>query len=234
MFNILIIEDEPLIADHIEYYVRSFFKDSLHKLKQCHSIESAKFELFESPYDLVLLDLNLNGKDGFDILHLAVSGSFQTIIITAHKAEAVRAFEYGVLDFITKPFNEQRFFKSLQRFSDCSKASQTHTKYLSFRNHLNIVELIELSGIYYIQGAGTHSKIKLKAEEKLHDKNLEKLLLVLPSYFIRIHKSFIVNKQWVVGFENFGSGKIELILQNDIRLPVSRTKFKELKHTLFI
>ena len=65
--------------------------------------------------DLVLLDLNLNGDNGFDLLTTAVSESFHTIVISAYKDQAITAFEYGILDFVPKPFNRDRLEQAFDR-----------------------------------------------------------------------------------------------------------------------
>ncbi len=68
-----------------------------------------------TPIDVLFLDLNLNGKDGFDLLKTSVSGAFHVIIISAHTEQALKAFEYGVLDFVGKPFNKERLARALDR-----------------------------------------------------------------------------------------------------------------------
>ena len=79
-------------------------------------LEDAKLCILEEQYDLLFLDLNLNGQDGFDLLHSAAAATFQTIIITANREQASLAFDYGVLDFISKPILEKRFKMAVDRF----------------------------------------------------------------------------------------------------------------------
>ncbi len=102
--RVLIVEDVTLIAERIADLAKQFLPDA--KIKISHTLEDAKLCIREESYDLLFLDLNLNGKDGFDLLHFAVAASFQTIIITANREQASLAFDYGVLDFISKPILE--------------------------------------------------------------------------------------------------------------------------------
>ena len=111
--NILIVEDESRIAKRIERMTRDIFGDTLQSLKHINTLHEALPFIENNSLDLVLLDLNLNGDNGFDLLTTAVSKSFHTIVISAYRDQAITAFEYGVLDFVPKPFNRERLGTSL-------------------------------------------------------------------------------------------------------------------------
>ena len=76
-------------------------------------MESAFAYLKDHQIDLLLLDLNLDGGNGFDILKYTVSQSFHTIIISAYTDQAITAFQYGVLDFIPKPFRDEELVSKI-------------------------------------------------------------------------------------------------------------------------
>ena len=90
---VVIVEDEPLIANRIERLTKEILDKKLTKIMVKNSLQEARHYLFEHPTDLLLLDLNLHGKDGFELLKLAVSGSFQTIIISAHTDKALEVIK---------------------------------------------------------------------------------------------------------------------------------------------
>ncbi len=229
---IAIVEDEPLIAERIERLIKEILVKKLTKIIIKNSLNEARHYLFEHPIDLLLLDLNLHGKDGFELLKQAVSGSFHTIIISAHTDKALEAFEYGVLDFVGKPFTKERLQKAIMRFERTEEKNTYPTKYLAVRKTGKLL-LIEVDNIRYIKGAGNYSEIVLKnGMIELHDKSLHKLDAILPSNFIRTHKSYIVNIQCVDSISSLGGSKYHLELSNDEILPVSRTKYKEIKEIL--
>lgn len=116
--RILIVEDERPIAKYIERLCRQLLGTKVRSIDLQYSLEDAASFLFRQPVDLCLLDLNLNGENGYELLKLAVSGSFHTIIISANTDKAVEAFRFGVLDFIPKPFDEARLSQALQRYFD--------------------------------------------------------------------------------------------------------------------
>ena len=106
--RILIIEDEASVADRIERLTRQVLGTNIQRLAKRQTLSAGLHYLQNHPIDLLLLDLNLNGLNGFSILQELLSHSFQTIIVSANTDQALKAFEYGVLDFIPKPFTIER------------------------------------------------------------------------------------------------------------------------------
>lgn len=229
---VVIVEDEPLVANRIERLIKAILKEKLTKIIVKNSLQEAMHYLFEYPIDLLLLDLNLHGKDGFELLKHAVSGSFHTIIISAHIDRAIEAFEYGVLDFVGKPFTKERMKKALLRLENVEAKNTYPTKYIAVRKSGKLL-LLEVEKINYIKGAGIYSEIILKdGRSELHDKSLNKLNVILPSNFVRTHKSYIVNMQCVKSFSSLGGSKYTLELSGNEILPVSRIKYQEIKKRL--
>ena len=230
--NIVIVEDEQLVANRIERLTREILKEKISKISIKNSLQEAMHYIFEHPTDLLLLDLNLHGKSGFELLKVAVSGSFHTIIISAHTDKAIEAYEYGVLDFIGKPVTLERLQKAFNRLEQIVDKNIYSAKYVSVRKNEKLI-LIEVEKIKYINGAGIYSEIVLKdGNAEIHDKTLSKLDAILPSTFIRIHKSYIVNIKCVKSFSSYGGSRYSVELDNNETLPVSRTKYKEIKELL--
>ena len=113
--QLLIVEDEYSIARDIEYQCRQVLADQIATLKIVQTLEAAQDYLAKHHIDLLLLDLNLSGENGYDLLKYAVSGSFHTIVISAHTDRAMEAFAYGVLDFLPKPLEKPRLEKAFER-----------------------------------------------------------------------------------------------------------------------
>lgn len=227
--KILIVEDEPIIARRIKRILSEKLARNMTQIAICHSLEAGLDYLAEHKIDVLFLDLNLNGENGFDILESVVSASFHTIIVSANKDKAIKAFEYGVLDFIPKPFNEIRISQALQRMSSVPSPDKQRIKYLAIQKrgrHL----LLEVKDLQFIKGAGIYAELYFKnGSTEIHNKNLDKLAQILPSDFVRIHKSYIANMGLLEAFKQEPGSKYSLVLQGDISLPVSRTKYKELK-----
>ena len=227
--HLLIVEDEARIAKRIERMVRAILGTTLQRVTHINTLPEALHFIENNRLDLLLLDLNLNGHNGFDLLASAVSGAFHTIIISAYKDQAITAFEYGVLDFVPKPFNQDRLQQALNR-ATANENINTHTvKYLTVKQRQRL-QLIPVEDILYIKGAGAYAALFLANGSKaLHDKSLDKLEQLLANSFERIHKSYLANmaavKEVIVG----SGSKYMAQLTNGALLPIGRTKYKDLK-----
>ncbi len=231
--NILIVEDESRIAKRIERMIRAIYGGSLQSLKYINELHVALNFIENNTLDLVFLDLNLNGSSGFDLLAAAVSKSFHTIIISAYKDQAITAFEYGVLDFIPKPFNRDRLEKALNRISAKEETATNTVKFLAVKKR-HKVQLIPIEDVLYIKGAGAYTELFLTNEKKeLHDKSLEKLERLLSFSFERIHKSYLVKMSEVKKIIVESGSKYIAELKNGELIPIGRTKYKEIKAKWF-
>ncbi|KUG09821.1 LytR/AlgR family response regulator transcription factor [Solirubrum puertoriconensis] len=230
--RIVVVEDEALIANRIVRLTRELLGARISSLCIKPTLESATAYLADNPIDLLILDLNLNGHDGFTLLQQAVAGAFHTLIISANTHRAIEAFEHGVLDFVPKPFDATRLQKAFERFEQAEQRSGTGLKYLAVRRK-NTLKLLDVAEVSFIQGAGIYSEIHLRdGAVELHDKPLHRLLDLLPPSFQRVHKSYLVSLPEVAQLISHGSSKYELRLHSGAVLPVSRERYKELKEQL--
>lgn len=229
--RLLIVEDEPLIAQRLERFCREIIGDALTAPHCAESLGEAEAWLAENPADVLLLDLNLSGDDGMALLRRSVAGSFHTVIVSANTDRALEAFEYGVLDFVAKPFTKERLAQALRRATGTDARPGT-AKFLAVKKS-GRVELIAVADVLYVQGAGNYSELVLAdGRRELHDKTLEKLAAVLPPQFERIHKSFLVRLGSVRALHASEGSHYEAELKNGLCLPVGRTRYKELREKL--
>ncbi len=227
--KVLIIEDESRIAKRVERMTREIIGSNLSSLTVINTLHEGLSFIENNTLDLVLLDLNLNGEDGFNLLARAVSGAFHTIIVSANTHQALRAFEYGVLDFVPKPFNRDRLEQAFNRVVSADEG-QTHTvKYLSVKKR-HTIQLVPIEDVVYVKGAGAYSELMLEdGSKELHDKSLEKLEQLLSPHFVRIHKSYLVKISEVVEVKVSSGSKYMAALKTGELIPIGRTKYKELK-----
>lgn len=227
--HILIVEDESRIAKRIERMTRAIFGDTLQSLTHINTLHEALRFIENNSLDLVLLDLNLNGDSGFDLLATAVSESFHTVIISAYKDQAIMAYEYGVLDFVPKPFNRDRLEQALNKTLIKGKAAANDIKFLAIKKRHRI-QLIPIEDVLYIKGAGAYTELFLAdGKKELHNKSLEKLEQLLSSSFERIHKSYLLKMSELKEIRVASGSKYMALLKNGTRIPIGRTKYKDLK-----
>lgn len=231
--HILIVEDEARIAKRIERMTREILGDSLQSIKHIPTLQEASHFIENESLDLVLLDLNLNGDDGFNLLTTAVSQSFHTIVISAYKDQALAAFEYGVLDFVPKPFNRERLEQALKRTISKEKPETGTVKFLAVKKRHKI-QLLPMEELVYIKGAGAYAELFfLDGKKELHDKSLEKLEQLLSPTFERIHKSYLVRMSEVKEIRVETGSKYLAELKDGTLIPIGRTKYKDLKGKWF-
>lgn len=222
--HILIVEDEPAIAERLERQIRQLLGSQLDKLKYCDNLDDAQDYIAEQAIDLLFLDLNLHGENGFALLQTLTAESFHTIIVSAYSEKAIDAFSYGVLDFIEKPFTQERLEKALQRLLDVNSRQCYGARFLSIKQAGKIA-LVEISLIEYIAAAGHYSELFLHDKVYLHDKSIEKLLALLPPNFERIHRSYAINMNKVSHLHIDDGSKYSLEFNNGKRLPIGRSRF---------
>ena len=227
--KILIVEDEPLIADEIKDLTLQLLKNEIQNIEIVYTITKANEYIKNNKIDLLLLDLNLNGKSGFDILKDVVTEDFHSVIISAHTDRAVEAFEYGVLDFVPKPVTKTRLSIALNRFLRKTTPNEHKLKYIVIKKNLSH-SLIDLKDVLYFESKRYIVEVHLKNEKKyIIDKSLNRLEQLLPNNFMRIHRSFIMDINELNYYKHIGGGVYNVCLKNNISLPLSPQKYKELK-----
>ncbi len=230
--KLLIVEDEPLIARRLERFVREILGSGLESLRFAETLDQARALLDELPVDVLLLDLNLNGQPGMDLLKATVAGSFHTIIVSANVDQALTAFEYGVIDFVPKPFTAERLAIALGRVNGRGGRASAAAKYLAVRKH-GRVELVPIDRVLYVEGAGAYAELVLDdGRRELHDKTLEKVHALLPPEFERIHKSYVVRLSAITALRAHEGSRYEAELRGGLRLPIGRSRYKELRERL--
>ena len=232
--RLLIVEDEAIVARRLARLLGQILEGRVYDLQTRSNLRETQNYLKQNRIDLLFLDLNLYGKDGFEILADMVSRSFETIVVSANTDRAIEAFEYGVLDFVAKPFNRDRLEKALARFDGkgYARADQQSAKVLAVRQK-GKVTLVPVTEVTAIHGAGNYAELETRdGRTLLHDKSLDRLCGLLPAQFIRIHRSHIVDWEQAVRLETEPGSRYYLVLKTGKRLPVGRSRVAEIKKRL--
>ena len=231
--NILIVEDEKSIANRIKRLSQEILGSRTFSISIKPSVSEALEHIENHKIDLLFLDLNLSGTSGFDVLKQVLAEPFNTIIVSAYKDKAIEAFDYGVTDFVAKPFTKERLEKAMNRAMNNGVRASQASQNIVIKKQGKIV-LIPVSEIVYVKGANIYSEIHLANGKKdLSDKTLDHLLKLLPAHFERIHKSYIIDMNRSTEIIIQPGSKYKLILNDGLELPLGRTKYKYIKETYF-
>lgn len=223
--RLLIVEDEPLVAMRLERLIQAWAGPRL-RLKRVATLDDAEELLQQRGVDALLLDLNLQGEDGFDLLRRTLARGLQTIVVSAHTERAIEAFELGVLDFVPKPFTPERLHAALERLLDAG------SRVLSVWRAQGVA-VVPVDQIRSIRAAGDSCELLLRnGRTELLDRSLDALQRQLPTQFQRCHRSSIVNLLCVRQLRGGRGSRYTLILDDGSELPVGRTHLADLRNRL--
>ncbi|CAM2070351.1 Response regulator transcription factor [Sulfidibacter corallicola] len=230
--RLLIVEDEPPIAKYLAKACRRLLGQRIASLETCHSLEQAERFLTHHTVDLCFLDLNLNGEDGFELLTHMTGYPFHTVVVSAHTERAFEAFAHGVLDFLGKPFDDERLALTFQRYDGRPRPSSECIQFISLRKR-GKTQLVAVAEAVYFKAAGIYVEVVLdNGHRELLCKTMDRLEQLLPPRFLRVHRSILVNLDHVFAHKHIGGGTYQLVLKDGQCLPLSRPKYKELKHMI--
>lgn len=211
---------------------------------QCSSSALGIMKIRECRPEIVFLDVQMPGMDGFEMLKKLNNYDFTLIFVTAYERFAIRAFQVNALDYIVKPVLPESLKNAVLK---AIKTNRNNQELVSLRQKIDRM-LAELSSerivlntnrgevpvhpasIIYFEGAKNNSLVVLDEKSVYSfDKNLKKYQEQLTSHFCRIHKRFIVNLFRIDIYQPKGGNAI-VILDNGDQLPVGRAYKKEFEH----
>ena len=243
----LIVDDEPLAREVIRQFCGKY--EELIVVGECGSGLQAVQAIEELLPDIVFLDVQMPDLNGFEVIK-EVEGVFKGIYVftTAHNQYAIDAFETNTVDYLLKPFTEQRFDKAVQKSLQFAFAfKQTHTENAIDRllfTYNQIISkdagkaylqrvlvreskklfMVPLRDVYYFEGSGDYVKIQLHNKSHLINESLSNLENQLdPHQFMRIHRSFIVNMDYIKEFIPHFNSEYIIVLQNNMQVKMSRS-----------
>ena len=205
----------------------------------------------ESP-DLVFLDVQMPELDGLEVVEtVGVTVMPLTVFVTAYDQHAIRAFEANALDYLLKPFSDERLEAALARAKarygerSLREFGQSVLRLLSTRPPVGryldrlVVKsggrtrFIRVADIDCVEAAGVYVNLHVAGKELLYRSTLNELGATLdPGRFVRIHRSVIVNIESVLELQPISHGEFELVLKGGHRARVSRTYRIELEKRL--
>jgi two-component system LytT family response regulator len=231
----LIIEDEPLAVDNLTFYLREY---PIEIAGAAYRIRDAVKLIKKIKPDVIFLDINLSGENGFELLD-RVDVDFKIIFVTAYDEYAIRAFEVNALDYILKPLKKERIAKAMERLlkGNCNDAPRQQygiedTIFLS--TGLKAC-FLKLKDIHYIEADSCYSRVIVSENiSKCSVQTLKKWSDILPVHeFVRIHRSYIVNVGHIARIEKRANGTYLVFLHHiDRPIEISRRCASDLRNKL--
>lgn len=192
------------------------------------------------PFDLVFLDVQMPELDGLGVLEAIGPAHMPlTVFVTAYDQHAIRAFDINALDYLLKPFSDERFEAALargrQRLSTlkAGELGQSMLQALATTprgldrlivKSAGATHVVRIAAVDWIEAAGVYVTLHTAGRELLYRSGLAQLAARLdPSRFIQVHRSTIVNIDSIVRLEPASHGEFDLILRDGSQTRLSRT-----------
>jgi two-component system LytT family response regulator len=247
MIKALIIDDEPLARMIVKEYLQKHKEIEL--LQECNDGFEGLKAIQQYQPDLIFLDIQMPKINGFEMLEL-IDQPPAVIFTTAFDEYAIKAFESHAVDYLLKPFSQERFDKAVQKMveqrniSPVSKineplleaAAQTapQNQRIVVKNGSKI-KIIPVEDVYYLEAADDYVKIFTKEGSFLKNKTMSHFEQSLDkNLFVRTHRSCIVNIQQITRIDPYEKDGHIAILKSGGRVSVSKTGYVKLKEVLGI
>jgi two-component system LytT family response regulator len=227
----VIVDDERLARRELSLLLAAH--PELQIVGEADSVESAAEVINREEPDVVFLDIQLVGETGFDVIEL-LDADPDIVFVTAFEQHAIRAFEVNALDYLLKPVTPERLAAAIEKVSAPGRpvAAQEPLEY-GDRLFLRLddrMAFLRVEDIKYVSAAADYSYVHMaEGKKRLVHKPLKEWEARLPAnYFLRIHRSTIVNMEHVERLEPWSNYSYLVYLQG-IGKPLTMSRRYALK-----
>ena len=246
----LVVDDEPIARERILSLLQQ--EDDVEVIGECSDGGQAVSAINQQSPDLVFLDVQMPGTDGFGVIqHIGADRMPTVVFVTAYDEYALKAFEVHALDYLLKPFGKDRFQETLKHAREHlerRRAGDLGRRLLAIVQDLKpdqprFDRLVVKSGgrvfflrteeIDWVEAAGNYVRLHLGEESHLFRETMNGMEGRLDTrQFVRIHRSRIVNTERIKELQPWFNGEYVVILRNGTRLTLSRGYREKLQEQL--
>jgi two-component system LytT family response regulator len=230
MINALLVDDELNNLESLAFLLENDC-EGIRVAGKVSSAGDARNWLAENAVDVIFLDINMPGESGFDLLNSLPDKPFEIIFVTAYNEFALQAIKASALDYILKPVNIDELKLAVARLKTAVNTPSGHEQNAALIEHLlrsvdkkqspSKIALPHLGGISFIE---VNDIVSLQADSNytiIHKKDMQKTVisktlkdfedLLDPSKFARIHKSYIVNLEYIKEYSSTDGGIVKMV-----------------------
>ena len=244
--KLVIIDDEPLARSIVKEYLQKH--PDLELMQECGDGFEGLKAIQQYHPDLIFLDIQMPKITGFEMLELLEQPP-AVIFTTAFDEYAIKAFESHAIDYLLKPFNQERFDKAIQKWMEqrsqnrgnstkelleAASLSPSQNQRIVVKNGSKI-KIIPVQDVFYLEAADDYVKIHTAEGYFLKNKTMNHFEQSLDKdLFVRSHRSYMVNIQEITRIEPYEKDNHVALLRSGAKVPVSRNGFVRLKEVLGI
>lgn len=246
MKKIVIIDDEPLARSIVMEYLAAYTE--LTVVAECNDGFEGIKKITEQQPDLIFLDVQMPKINGFELLELLPAVP-NVIFTTAFDEYAIKAFECNAIDYLLKPFSQERFDSAIKKWTEKSGTEKQELEQLvqgtiirqpEERNRIVVkkdaaIRIVPVADICYLEAYDDYVKIITNDDEYIKKKTMNYYEEVLDGVvFFRTHRSFIINLNQLTKIEVLEKNSYIAILRTGAKVPISRSNYSGLKEKLGI
>jgi two-component system LytT family response regulator len=238
--KVLIVDDEALARRRLADLLRSVAPAS--DIIEAADGEAAVRLIASERPDVVFLDIQMPGQSGLEVVEaIGLERMPVTVFVTAYDQHAIRAFDANALDYLLKPFSDERFEATMARIgkrlegqpaAPMAGAEPERWDRLVVKS-AGTTQFVKAADIDWIEAVGVYVHLYIGGKTVLYRSPIHLLADKLdPAHFVRIHRSAIVNLESIVHLEPLSHGEFEVVLKHGGRAKVSRTFRAQLEKRL--
>lgn len=241
--SVLIVDDEPHARAGIRRILVS--RADFAVVGECGDGREAVRAIIDLRPDLVLLDVQMPAPDGFGVLRAVAADRLpQVVFVTAFDDYAVRAFEAHAVDYVLKPFSDQRLLAAMERARDAiarDHLSAIGRRLLAVLDDVDVLEsngadrivvrsigrtqVVPVADVAWIEASDYCVRLHTATGAIVHRESLQALERRLEGRFVRAHRSALVQVALITEVRSAGRDEHELVLRGGHRVRVSRTRW---------
>jgi two-component system, LytTR family, response regulator len=239
----IVVDDEPLSREKIRILTES--NNQLEIIGEAKNFSEAKTIINKLNPELLFLDINMPGKSGIELISALGENAPFVIFTTAHSDYAAEAFNLNAVHYLLKPFDQQKFNDAVDRakerifarrsgniFNKIKEVINSESKEIKYSDRIPVkvqdkIVLVSLNEIYFIEADKNYAVINLKEKHYRMRTTLNELSESLnPDLFVRVHKSYIINKNFVQELEPTFNQEYIIKLVTNKKIPTGKV-YKE-------
>jgi two-component system LytT family response regulator len=235
----IIVDDEPLAREVLREYLGA--DEELEIVAECANGFEAVRAVTQHDPDVLFLDIQMPKLDGFEVLEL-LDRSPAIVFVTAHDEYALRAFEVNAIDYLLKPFSEDRFRAVLTKLKNVGRASARPNVHalrpkplqrIVVRSDDGNIQVIPAARVDYVEADDDAIVIATGGAKVRKQQSIGELSGELDAdRFVRIHRSYLLNIERIEKIELYAKDSRVAILRDGTKLPVSRAGYARLRELL--
>ena len=224
--RVILIDDERLAREELRRMLDAY--PDFEIVAEAANADDAAQLIEKHQPDLILLDIQIPGRSGFDLLEMLPQVP-EVIFVTAYDQYAVKAFEADALDYVVKPVRAERFSKVIEKVRNKLSRTPSPQQQLFVKDG-NKCYFIRLDEIYLIESMENYARLYFRDTTTYLKRSLNQLEMELDqAMFFRINRSQIINTNFIKHIEQAENGRLDITLHDGKLLQVSErqsVKFK--------